>query len=328
MKKSRIIIPALAMIAFSVAASITGTVAWFTANRTANINAGTYAVVKTTANLACDVSDGEGTTATNNTVGQTDVIQVDGKLTDGSFDHLGSDNYITSPDVTGTKVGGKVALASATETNLKRGTAPESSQGAGDGYDIYTAVTWNVTFSIEFGAAGGDIGLYLDLKNSSFTAGSSDVQNPAQETSKGFRMAFIPKGTTSNANNANGNKRVFADLQTNANCSYVAGSVAEGAALAGTAYTSPYLIDSATVNTGGTDGALPSGYTAAASANLPNYFGKFVFAANTTVSLDFTVVCWFEGSDPNIVNGDNDHKTAFKDVTVALEFAALNFLAA
>ena len=60
MKKSRIIIPALAMIAFSVAASIAGTVAWFTASRTAQINAGTYAVVKTSAELKCVLSNGVG----------------------------------------------------------------------------------------------------------------------------------------------------------------------------------------------------------------------------------------------------------------------------
>ena len=51
MKKSRIVIPALAMIAFSMAASITGAVAWFTATRTATVTSGAYAVVKTSSNL-------------------------------------------------------------------------------------------------------------------------------------------------------------------------------------------------------------------------------------------------------------------------------------
>ena len=46
MKKSKIIVPALAIITLSTAASITGTVAWFTANRTASVTVGDMAVVK------------------------------------------------------------------------------------------------------------------------------------------------------------------------------------------------------------------------------------------------------------------------------------------
>ena len=65
MKKSKLIVPALAIIAFSTAASITGTVAWFTANRQVTINAGNYTVVKTSADLDCDLADGFQTTADN-----------------------------------------------------------------------------------------------------------------------------------------------------------------------------------------------------------------------------------------------------------------------
>ena len=315
MKKSRIIIPALAMIAFSVAASITGTVAWFTANRTANIDSGTYAVVKTTANLDCSVNSGIGTTHTDNAAGVTDVIAVNGKLTDGSFDHAGSNKYIYAPDGTGTKVGNRYALASATEANLTRGTTSDSKT-------IYTAVTWEIEFSLEFGSAvSNDIGLYLDLAHSSFTAGGSTPSTGQKDTSKGFRMAFIPKGT----NASNGVAHVFADLQTAANCTYVGGEPTTGTALAGTetAYVSPTLIDSSD-NTALNDG----GYTAAASASMTNYFGKFAFAADTTVKLAFDVVCWFEGTDENIVNGDEDHLTIFRDVTSSLQFAALTFLSA
>ena len=39
MKKSKIIIPAAAILALSVGASITGTVAWFTAARTQTVSA-------------------------------------------------------------------------------------------------------------------------------------------------------------------------------------------------------------------------------------------------------------------------------------------------
>ena len=308
MKKSRIIIPALAMIAFSVAASITGTVAWFTANRTASIDAGSYAVVKTTANLDCKVIADIGTSVTDNAAGVADVITVNGKLSDGSFDHVGTNNYIYAPDVTGTKVGKETALASATAADLTRGTTSDSKT-------IYTAVTWKIEFSLTFGQAGGDIGLYLDLANSVFTPSAGDTG--AHDTSKGFRMAFV-------ATNG-GNTRVFADLETAAKCTYIGTEPAVGTAFAGkeTAYVDPALIDSAA--TGAID---QTGYTEAASANMANYFGKFTFSAGATVKLNYTVVCWFEGTDENIVNGSASDVTVFKDVTASLAFSALNFKAA
>ena len=55
MKKTRIIAPALAIIAFSTAASIAGSVAWFTASRQVTINAGSYAVVKTNSDLTVEL---------------------------------------------------------------------------------------------------------------------------------------------------------------------------------------------------------------------------------------------------------------------------------
>ena len=52
MKKSKIIVPALALIAFSTAASITGTVAWFTASRSATMSLGTYTVASVAKGLS------------------------------------------------------------------------------------------------------------------------------------------------------------------------------------------------------------------------------------------------------------------------------------
>lgn len=312
MKKTRIIIPALAMIAFSVAASITGTVAWFTANRTVTINAGTYAVVKTSSDLSCTVAQGIGTQATNS--GTTHGVSVQGKLTDGSFDHAGEHNYIYAPNLNGNKVASEYALATATAANLTRGTTTSSET-------IYTAVTWDVTFTVQFGSASGDIGLFLDLSTSQFAAGTGTVREGVdQDTSKGFRMGFIPTGT----NATSGVAHVFADLQTAANCKYIGGEPAVGATLAdaATAYS-----DETTLISSEDSGTLADEYSASDALDMNNYFGKFVYAANTAVNLQFKVVCWFEGTDPNIVNGDADHITVFRDVTATLNFTAVNLTA-
>ena len=45
MKKSKIIIPAAAILALSVGASVTGTVAWFTASNRATVTANDLAVI-------------------------------------------------------------------------------------------------------------------------------------------------------------------------------------------------------------------------------------------------------------------------------------------
>ena len=45
MKKSKIIVPALGILLLSAAASVSGTVAWFTANRTFEMDAGNFSVI-------------------------------------------------------------------------------------------------------------------------------------------------------------------------------------------------------------------------------------------------------------------------------------------
>ena len=68
MKKSRIIVPALAMLTLSVAASVTGTVAWFTASRTASMSASSVAAVNTAGNLSYTLIAGVGTQVSSNSV--------------------------------------------------------------------------------------------------------------------------------------------------------------------------------------------------------------------------------------------------------------------
>lgn len=58
MKKSRIIFPALAMLTLSVAASVTGTVAWFTASRTANMSLSNLAAINTAGDLTLTLTKG------------------------------------------------------------------------------------------------------------------------------------------------------------------------------------------------------------------------------------------------------------------------------
>ena len=55
MKKSKIIIPAAAILALSVGASVTGTVAWFTAARSVNVNVNNLAAIDTAGDLTVEL---------------------------------------------------------------------------------------------------------------------------------------------------------------------------------------------------------------------------------------------------------------------------------
>ena len=84
LKKSAVVIPALAMIAVTAAASVSGTVAWFTANRAVSVTAGNFVSSKLDSSLTVESTGGVGTSVDND----KKIISVDSKdtLTHGSYD--------------------------------------------------------------------------------------------------------------------------------------------------------------------------------------------------------------------------------------------------
>ena len=332
MKKSKIIIPALAMIAFSTAASIAGSVAWFTANRQATISAGTYTVVKTTANLETELKKGVGTTVSNN---QT-VSFGDNKLTDASLNH--GDKKIVYPDSTGKAYGGSVEIGgplatdeaiAALATSLERG---ESGSGK-----IYSCATFDISFTIAFGAIEKDVGLYLNT-----TKVENDQQQQVAQsrfettgtayTAKGFRMAFLPMGVSDQeqTNHSAQYAKIFAGLQKETetvqgqsvtNIKYVHTYNNDG--MTGAAYdsTKKEVVD--------TDyhTALPTSSTSRSDAiDRADCLGFFKFQAGTRVTLNYRVVAWFEGTDPEIKNRET--AAEYQSVASFLTFDAIDIAAA
>ena len=334
MKKSKIIIPALAMIAFSTAASVSGAVAWFTASRQATIKAGTYAVVKTNADLACEVTAGVGTKATNPVGEGARLIELEkdyevssanvtykSKLTDGSFNHTNSTFYTPSSD-------GKSFVQSLCgfgltdenlTTKLTRATtdiaATQTTEAVHE--KIYTAVTWKMKFTVSFGAVPGNVGLFLDTAASSYVEANGDPV----ETAAGFRTAIISTAV-------GGVKKVYAPLQTTANCRYIPQYIApneqEVTDMTGTAYTSG-LISSDVVTAIASDPLPANSIAESAAAARDDYFGTFTFSSGAPVSLEFDVVCWFEGTDPEIVNRAT--AAEYQAVKSTLIFRALSLTA-
>lgn len=330
MKKTKVLIPALALIAFSTVASIAGSVAWFTASRQVTVNAGTYTVVKTSANLECEATAGIGTSAS--VVSNIQTISLGSNvLTDGSFDHKTGTIY--QPNEGGTaidttaregegKIRGEIPLSEATAALLERGDVA--------GGKVYSAVTFHLEFTVEFGGASGDYGLFLDTFNSADPAhaGSNFEVTGTPYTAKGFRMAFFPTDTV----NEHGRATVFADLEDNGTWDHDGDGSGEGTTpqvnkiryvagrsdFDGTDYESTdYDLIHAGYNV-----AVPTAPVAkTACSTRPDYLGYFAYEANTEKTLNFDVVCWFEGTDPEIVNRAEEEE--YQAVVATLKFEAV-----
>ena len=307
MKKSKIIVPALGILVLSTAASITGTVAWFTAQSRFETEVSEFAIVKTNNDLKCTQTAGLGTSVTDNVVSTLANYE----LTDASFDH--ANEVIVAPDGSGTKVGKETALGSAAVLN--DGTTNDivraSYQVSTTTHTVLSVMTWNMDFEMDFGGVNGNYGLYFDASTSKIQrkdgGNYSDDFSDAEVTGHGFRIAFVGQTATYSTT------RVWADQQVSAKCKYINGSATLNTLLSANelTYTSPALMDSSF-----TDGVPASEEATATSEARENYLGKFVFQANTPVHLQYKVVAWFEGTDETIVNT----ATAYDQIKALLHF--------
>ena len=303
MKKSKIIVPALAMIAFSTAASIAGSVAWFTASRQVNFDAGEYSVVKLTSNLDCVVTGGVGTTVDTD----TNTVTFNGLLTDGSFNHKTKTFY--KPTADGKHISNETYVlgASGWQTGLVRGTANAKT--------VYTAATFEISFTVNFGSGAPDLALFL---NNEGQANTKVTTTGTVFTASGFRMAFIPGSVMQNG--STGRSTVLADLQDFGNCKYVSGT--SDAAYLGTAYEADDhdLIDQNFVT------AVPSSPVYRDNlASRVDYLGTICPPTSTEThdtTVSYTVVCWFEGTDPNVKNRANANE--YQTVQADLVFDAVD----
>ena len=210
-----------------------------------------------------------------------------------------------------------------------------------DGADIYTAVTFNLSFKVSFGSLEGDYGLFLDNSETAGVGNSRfECEDATLYTAKGFRMAFVGGAVnTTDYPGSSTNAKVLADLQktsyvvdeglateeTIIACRYVGGTTAADFAPAtATQYNQSSVNDLMDTDY---DAALPTSSTARATALArPDCLGVFGYKEGSEVTLTYTVVCWFEGTDPTIVN--RDLLAEYQTVTSTLRFEAVQLAAA
>lgn len=167
LKKSAVVIPALARIAVTAAASVSGTVAWFTANRAVSATASKFTAYDDNGSLQITAVAGKGTTVTNGK-----DVSVVGVLTDASFDFA---NVWT--DVRDDDGNAPTAFEKVTDANYKTGSTNKEDK------EVYYAVDWTYTISLT-SKTKDNVDLFFDL-SSTFTGRAAD------DTSNGFRIAMV-----------------------------------------------------------------------------------------------------------------------------------------
>ena len=257
-----------------------------------------YAVVKTNSDLTYDMAAGCGTSVNVS----TNTVNFNGKLTHGSFNHLTGKVYTPSND------GKSLAKETALTAN---DFATQMIVTTIDDKVVYTAMTFKINFSINFGPTDKDKGLYLNntVAQSSFTVANNELPI----TARGFRMAFVPDVVPTDCE---AKAKVFADLQTASECRYANGMDNYN----GTLYVPNELIDSEynaqlPINVGNREEAV----------NRPDYLATFkapTLGSDPRISISYTIVVWFEETDPEIINRDDAMK--YQTVISKLVFDAID----
>ncbi len=213
-KKSKIIVPALALITATTVASVTGTVAWFTASRTATITGTTFHTTTLNSNLKVKVETLNAGVATPSTNEGNEVsLTVDGLLTHGSYNAqkltassetakdegsvttYGADLFTPNMDNAFVTDYSSRGRAEDSHSSSQSGTSVANDKwlagtvGSGDSTkNVWYGVAWKMTFSVDSLVNGQDTTLHFDPATTKFadaTVGGTTI--------KGLRIALMSK---------------------------------------------------------------------------------------------------------------------------------------
>ncbi len=287
MKKSKILIPAFAVLALSVGASVSGTVAWFTADRTAQFGT-SFSVADIDGNLtvALEANDRAGTKIENSN------IAVDGKLTHGSYDakanasegKLYVANISNDPDTNTAHVDSYTDLGSIPEKSGNVESQTPSAWQAGvdtkdDNKKVWYGVSFKATFTLGESGYKGKNFLFVDFKKCTAS------ETTAEDANKGFTVAITDVG----------------DDRTNP---IVIGADANKKHATGTAASTADYTDAEYHTFGQEIQKAQDEQSTAALKLLPGYIGEFPTAEGPTKNkITVTFIAWFEGENSNVVSG-------------------------
>lgn len=323
MKKSKVILPAMALLLFSTAASVTGTVAWFSATRVFNTSAAEFGINSVDGNLDATLEARVGTQVNGKKIEAQDNC----RLYHGSFDTATKKAWILNqePSADGHdyfKDKGTEADAKDTPSNW------HAHEAAVSGITYFVGFSWKITFNYTFASGETSVGVFLDLAASSFEADEtpiasasvvsvdevSSVNYYAQEkTQKGFRIALLPDDETSRvfANNT------VADAYTSGDDSWYhyitngSEEAAQGNYVTASGSTCNFL-QHAVGYTRRTEDITVADATAASERIC-----TLTKSSASSASKEVICVAWYEGQDRNVISAAQMDK-----VTANLTFYA------
>lgn len=303
MKKSKIIVPALGIILLSTVASVTGTVAWFTANTKYNVNVSTFEIGRLTGDLTCNLANVAGTTV-DNTVGQAKVelktkesnVTYNSILGDASYSGSSTTFYSVKGDDRNVTASSGITTFTTVDNgyrNITGETASAAYKNAENEDCLYFyAVSRTMTFKYQFGSTTLAQDLYLNFTADNGTVtqatlGAVRSAGTEGDSTKGFRMAFVTDSMTT----------VWAPFDS---------SVGKHVTGTGTSNVVDWGADTASFQ------SIVTGNTA------DKKLGQITTdsGAGSTGQLVVTCYAWFEGTDhDNIINS-----TKIQKITAALGF--------
>ena len=281
-KKSKIIVPALALITATTVASVTGTVAWFTATRAVTVSATTFETRTENSSLSVvTTADTKSGTKKETSTANTAII-VDGCLTHGSYNAIKNDaGNLYSPVI-------DESTASVSSYN-DLGTVSNHIDGSDDGTTMATnkwwastdssntkiwyGVSWTMTFSQAADPNGYTNYLLFDPSGSEIEENNSSASS-TNHTLPGFRVA----------------------LMTSTNCIVVGGDNNQKH-VTGTNATSNEWDASTKYTTFNATGVTKVADNATNITTNDMYLGSI----NATSGIVVTAVAWFEGEDTDAI---------------------------
>ena len=275
MKKSRIILPAVALLTISTVAAASSTVAWFAASRDVTVKGNTVTVVNPESALNVTLAPLKGTTETT----KDQTLNLPLYMRDGSV-NIDDNGQAYKQDIVTKEY---VAADYTTENDSQ-------------GNPIYRAASWKMTFKMVADSADN----YAVFFNTKYLAtkitATVDEGNTNEKIKESFRIAFV----TGNV------KSVLAPFANE--LTYVKAAGVENAESALGTYNTIRISNSAKRQP--TEIASGDAQTNALTAT-----NGYIGTITTGAELEVTCYAWFEGMDPSCVvdNGISTKVTTVLD---------------
>lgn len=311
-KKAAVLVPAFATVVLATVGSVTGTMAWFTASRSAVTQASVFESKALSDSLAIGATANNGVSVAAATDTTPTTVTASGKLTNASYDqvhgNLSTVTYENKKTINdqGTTTDAKKSYSGLTNLlGFDKAGGEYNNWTAGN--SLYYAVSWTYTFTYTFNGRSTDQVLLLDRGGSVFADGTTNGA-----TFEGFRMSIDTTGD-------NDGKLILAP--DGADTSYVvvgSATPSENTAITTTTTTNDTLspLGTAPIQTIHNGSTYNDNLTIDEYKEKPEYVGTFPKPAEDgAVSFTANVVVWFEGTDKTVID-----TTLHSKVTAGLMF--------